>query len=53
LIEKAQNLLGKLKDEKSRWGQQLEEIARQYRSLPIDTLLSAAFTNYLSGVDEG
>ena len=52
LIGAAKSLLDKLGGEKDRWGKQVQEIVRQNKLLPINTLLAAAFTNYLSDKDE-
>jgi dynein heavy chain 2 len=51
-IYSAQNLLGKLDGEKTRWSNQASEINSSIESLPRDTLLSAGFVNYLSGSAE-
>jgi len=48
----AQNLLGKLSDEKNRWEGQVKQLESQLKSLPYDSLLAAAFVVYLSDADE-
>jgi dynein heavy chain 2 len=48
----AQSLLTKLLDEKVRWQQQHEEISHEVKQFPVDSLLSAAYTVYLSHTDE-
>ena len=52
LIGHAKGLLDKLGGEKDRWGQQVQQIIRKNKMLPLNTLLAAAFTNYLSDKDE-
>ena len=51
-MKRASNLLGKLVDEKSRWKQQLQEINDEVKNLPFFSLISAAYSNYLSDKDE-
>ena len=48
----AQNLLGKLGEERDRWQGQVAQIDAQIKSLPWDCLLASAFTTYLCDADE-
>lgn len=48
----AKTLLDKLGDEKVRWEQQSKNIELEFKSFPMDSLLAACFTIYLSDADE-
>ena len=39
-------------DEKDRWGKQVSEIHNNNKLLPVNSIMAAAFTNYLSDKDE-
>lgn len=52
LIGHAKGLLDKLSGEKDRWSIQVKQIVQKNKMLPINSLLAAAFTNYLSDKDE-
>jgi dynein heavy chain 2 len=51
-LDQAQSLLGKLAGERDRWRQQEKEIDAELAGLPASSLLSAAFTTYLSSAPE-
>lgn len=44
--------MDKLGDEKVRWQKQAESIEKEFKLFPIDSLIAAAFTTYLSDADE-
>lgn len=48
----ASSLLDKLGDEKVRWESQAVSIEKEFKSFPVDSLLAAGFTIYLSEKDE-
>ncbi|EGR28544.1 hypothetical protein IMG5_173090 [Ichthyophthirius multifiliis] len=52
ILQIAQSLIDKLKDEKIRWEEQSEQIEKEVKSFPIQSLLCAGFTIYLSEKDE-
>ncbi|CAF1013145.1 unnamed protein product, partial [Didymodactylos carnosus] len=51
-IDAAQNLVGKLEGEYSRWSAQVHELEGQLKTLPKLCLLSAGFITYLAGQSE-
>ncbi|KAL4440929.1 hypothetical protein ABPG74_009342 [Tetrahymena malaccensis] len=48
----ASSLLDKLGDEKVRWEAQAQSIEKEFKSFPVESLLAAGFTIYLSENDE-
>ncbi|XP_037092634.1 cytoplasmic dynein 2 heavy chain 1-like [Pollicipes pollicipes] len=48
----AENLVGQLSGEYKRWTHQLEELQHELETLPLRSLLAAAFINYLSDASE-
>lgn len=51
-MNSAQNLVGKLENEFSRWNNQVSELQRQLDQLPKLCIISAAFVTYLSSKPE-
>jgi len=51
-IKLALDLLDKLKDEKVRWEEQIQQLQVEFKALPINSLLTAAFVTYLGTGDE-
>eukprot|EP00817_Percolomonadidae_sp_ATCC50343_P006451 CAMPEP_0117419094 /NCGR_PEP_ID=MMETSP0758-20121206/738_1 /TAXON_ID=63605 /ORGANISM="Percolomonas cosmopolitus, Strain AE-1 (ATCC 50343)" /LENGTH=1572 /DNA_ID=CAMNT_0005199979 /DNA_START=400 /DNA_END=5115 /DNA_ORIENTATION=- len=51
-LNSAMSLLGKLGDEKTRWGKSTQEAASILKELPNRALLAAAFIVYLGGMSE-
>uniref|UniRef100_A0A7S0W0F2 Cytoplasmic dynein 2 heavy chain 1 n=2 Tax=Hemiselmis TaxID=77924 RepID=A0A7S0W0F2_9CRYP len=51
-LEAAQNLLGKLDEERERWGSQMTELDTQLKKLPINIIMASAFTTYLGEAPE-
>lgn len=48
----AKTLLDQLVDEKIRWETQSKIIEAEFKNFPLDSLLAACFTVYLSSTDE-
>lgn len=51
-IDAAESLVGKLDDEYRRWSTQMEQLAREHKSLPLQALVCAAFLTYLGSAPE-
>lgn len=51
-LNRAQNLLGKLSGEKSRWERTVGELKRSVATLPMQMLLAAGFVTYLAQSSE-
>ena len=51
-IEAAESLVGRLDDEYRRWSAQMEELAREHKSLPLQARVCAAFLTYLGAAPE-
>lgn len=51
-LKVASELLDKLGDEKIRWEGQAVSIEKEFKSFPVESLLAAGFTIYLSENDE-
>ena len=51
-LEAAQNLLSKLSGEKGRWASQVDNLRKEIAGLPLNSLLAAGYTTYLSGETE-
>ena len=44
----AENLVGKLKGEHERWSEQVKELNKEMKEIPLSSLLASAFLTYLS-----
>eukprot|EP00960_Hanusia_phi_P074745 768303-Hanusia_phi.AAC.3 len=51
-LDAAENLLGKLRDENTRWKVQMQSLNEQMDRLPVSVLLASAFISYLGGMSE-
>jgi uncharacterized membrane-anchored protein YhcB (DUF1043 family) len=52
LLTKAESLFGKLKGEKGRWKQQIQDLVINNEMIPYNTLLSSAFMTFLGYYNE-
>ena len=52
LLAKAESLFGKLKGEKDRWKQQIQDLVINNEMIPFNTLLSSAFMTFLGYYNE-